>query len=95
MKRDDIARACRENDQIVDEGGKVPDVLGALGADEHGVLYVAEQRALRMVIHLRGGKMPVERESVLASPADLAAFAAVWLDGFAAGLRAGTARGLS
>lgn len=95
-----LGDAAWDNDALADEGHSAPSVLTTLGADPDDTVRVAHQRALRMVLIQRGdvwarevnraayekraGRVKLTKEE----HRTVMMFAAVWLDGVCAGLRA-------
>ena len=80
-----LARACRENDALADDGETKASLLPELGFEPDDVDYVAIQRALRMyavfkgtnALKLRLADIPAEDRLLIQG------FAAAWIDGLA------------
>lgn len=89
LNRDDIARACRHNDAIVEESGDLPGFFTERDVDFDGLTYLAEQRALRVAMILDGQDPNPSRPRAISLPPHLNAlmpmFASLFIDGFAAG----------
>lgn len=100
---DAITAAVWANDSRADEGLDLPAIFKMLGVDESAASYIAEQRALRIVMLQRGEwtAMSAERirrdayeqifRKVKLTPREqglIAVMATLWLDGFAAGVHA-------
>lgn len=91
IDRDDIARAARNADALAEEIG-LADFIARHDIDLDGLLYVCNQRALRLGLIAEGrnpnpspGK-PVGIDLKPETERLLPTFAAAWLDGFLAGL---------
>lgn len=96
-----IADAVWANDALADEGHELNEILAMLGLDVQDVMRIADQRALRAVLTQRGDvavarmkRDAYERYSrdVLLNERERATqmfLMAVWMDAFAAGVRAG------
>lgn len=96
--KDLLAKSCRENDDLADNGTPLEKSLPTLGFDSDDVSYVAIQRSLRMyaVLKGRGVKSLTMTDLRQASPEDrmlITAFAAAWTDGLACASRALDAEG--
>jgi len=102
ITRQDLARAAWDNDAVADEspGQGIPNVAHKVNTTAGAVVYVAQQRALRMVISSRG---PEEAKRISdqayaneISIEDLSeeeveravAYQAVWIDACFTGMRA-------
>lgn len=86
--KDDIAHAIASADAIVEEHGDLGTYWRQRNVDIHGLAYVAEQRGLRAVMMLRGENPNVRKPTPIALSERerqmMAAFAASFMDGFAA-----------
>jgi hypothetical protein len=95
ITKDQLAAACRAQDNLADIGTAMGDILKQRGIDPADALYVAEQRALRMVLVLENRLKEVDQTKL--SPVSLSArerkvqaqFATIWLDGLVAGVKTG------
>jgi hypothetical protein len=88
---DDIARAARYADALAEEIG-FEAVFARFDLDKDGLLYMQEQRALRMAMIHEGRdprrlsrSQPVSVQLRPASRRLMPAFGAAWLDGFLTG----------
>lgn len=89
---DDLAKACRENDDLAEQNG-LEAAVAAVGADLIDTVRVAEQRAIRAALHANGTVLSPDRrfQAVDISPMEQAEFTrliSATLDGIAIGLRA-------
>ena len=91
LERSDIARIVRQLDDAAEAAGEIDTLLRLLGADPAAVLYVAEQRAIRIDL-IESGRPPVRAnepvEVRIASSKGFHYATLAWIDGFAAGLKA-------
>lgn len=92
IDRQQLARACRDNDFDA-EHGEMEEVLRRQGFTPDDAAYVSLQRALRMYGVMMGSDASKLTLADLheSSPKDLrliSALAAAWTDGLAAGARA-------
>lgn len=81
--------AC-QNDEGVENSG-FEKTIRSLSVDQQGLLYVAEQRALRMILNERGQTMPDKKIGVLLTPEEqrrLSIYTAICVDGILIGVRA-------
>ncbi len=85
LSKAELASACRQNDAAPN----LDEVATACGIDVAGLMYVSEQRALRMVLGRTFG--PGEVNVFRLSPQQrelLGKLQAMWVDGACAALRA-------
>ena len=91
VSREVLASVVTDNDRRAERRGTTV-VLQGLGFDPGGAAYVAEQRALRAVLAMRGPLPDTSRPFAVALSSEehrlLTAMASVWLDGLAAGAAA-------
>jgi hypothetical protein len=97
FNRADLAASVSKNDAIVDAGGSLVGLLEKLLVEPPAAFYVAEQRALRIGA-LHSGISPAILRRAAAEGAAvkltkrqrelMPIYAAAWLDGLAAGIRA-------
>jgi hypothetical protein len=95
IKKEQLAAAVRAADNLADIGTSMGDILKQRGIDPTDALFVAEQRALRMVLVLENRLKEVDQTRL--SPVSLSArerkvqaqFASIWLDGLLAGVKTG------
>lgn len=83
-----LKEACRAHDNAVDLGASFEDVVAKRGLSAKDVMYVAEQRALRMILAMRG--IAVSSEPIRLSKVEvdiLASFASMWMDGLSVGIK--------
>jgi hypothetical protein len=90
ITREQLAAACRAHDNAIDIGEGVHDIWKKRGANARDVTYVAQQRALRLILSMRGETLDMTRLSdVKLSPIELNLYerlAAAWMDGLAVGI---------
>lgn len=79
-----LSEAVCSVDKYAGTGKTVADVLDDAHFDADSLIYMARQRARRMLAHAKGGD--VANEQMVAS------LAAVWIDGCLAGLKVGDER---
>lgn len=91
IDKDDIAKACADNDNTVEGHDKFESVLDELGIEYEGMAYVAQQRAMRFIYHLKG-RNPVPPSMVYELTEEeleqVKKFMVMFIDGFAGGVRA-------
>lgn len=95
ITRQQLLDACRTADNAVDFGVDFEEMWRRQGVDVKDVAYVAEQRGLRMLCHMRGQAMPATPAEVVVSETErnlIVTLAAMWMDGLAMGLRVAGAR---
>lgn len=93
ITRDKLNAACRAHDNAADTGATLPEILAKRGVDVKDAMYVAEQRALRIVLHTSGRPAPdptkLTRVELSAQEQHLlAVLMSTWIDGFAVGIKA-------
>lgn len=98
-----ISDAAWANDALADEGHELPEILRILGIDLEGAFHAAQQRGLRAMLMSRGDATVAQMKrdayeryarTIALTPAEAVAmstYAALWLDAFAAGVRAAQA----
>lgn len=88
---DDLGVASRDNDSQAENEG-LEAVLSELGIGKTGVLYVAEQRALRVILINRGLPFDFKKMSAVRLTRMERGLStlleSVWIDGFTTGIRA-------
>jgi hypothetical protein len=86
--KDEIAEACRYADALAEEHQDLPAYWRERGVDIDGLTYVAMQRGLRVVMMLRGENPNLSQPTrINLKPEEVrmqAAFATIFMDGFAA-----------
>lgn len=90
LKTDDFARACRETDDISLEPNAIEILCNALNIDQNALIYVAQQRALRLVLHLRN-EAPIPHQPISMTPEEeqlYNKFSATWIDAALISLKA-------
>src|SRR5687768_1332791 len=90
MTSDQLSAACRENDLRADLGG-FPSAAKSLGVDPEDLLYIAEQRAMRLVMKRWGIEIPTVKREIQFNSLQLEEIkllTAASADGIAIGLRA-------
>lgn len=91
---DPLMLAARYNDADAEDHGTIQAVIERLGMDFDEVVYVAEQRALRLVLLRRGRLDELSRTEFQRLPmteferAEVEALTTLYLDGIALGWRA-------
>ena len=91
ITKDKLADAVRAIDNLADVGVGFEDALRKRGFDPAAVTYVAEQRALRMVLIAQGRSPelePMTARGISFSARErqmIAQFATAWIDGLLAG----------
>lgn len=91
--KDQLAEIVRNHDALAEEHGLSSEWWGErFDVDDRGLMYVAMQRALRVVMLRKGLNINVQEPTrVMLTPneiTDQGQFAAIFLDGFAAGMEA-------
>lgn len=92
ITKEQIAAACRAHDNAADMGESMPEILAKRGIDARDAIYVAEQRALRLVLLASGRPMPdpTRMSQVALSASERKMFTqltVMWLDGLAVGVK--------
>lgn len=94
ITKDQLADACRAMDNLADAGESFADILDRRGIiSTNDALYVAQQRALRIILLLRPhGKVPISLEptQVKLNRAEHTLYMQLvmaWIDGLAVGLK--------
>lgn len=97
-----MAEAARANDGLAEQQQSIEAVLDECGWHREAVVYLAQQRAMRMLMSSAPGGAEALREfarkfqpSIVAGMdnREIAAVAAVWTDGFCNAARAANLRG--
>ncbi len=91
ITKEQLADACRAHDNAADTGTTLPEALSKRGVETNAAVYVADQRALRMVLGMRGEASTASRRVMLSQEEEklMMRFAAMWLDGLVVGLKCG------
>lgn len=92
IKKEQLSDACRAHDNAADRGELFPSILSKRGVDARDAVYVAEQRALRMILEMRGDPVPgllAPMPIQLTAEEDklLMKLATAWLDGLVVGMK--------
>ncbi len=91
IDKDQLAAACCTNDRGTDHLGlTVAQLVTQLDVVFAGAHYVGEQRAMRLLLHLRGEKQPDGWKKIQFSQSELVLLkhlTAFWIDGLTCGLR--------
>lgn len=90
ITKDQLSAACRAHDNASDTGTSFEEILQRRGVNAKDAAYVAEQRALRMILAMRGQDAPMQFAAIRLTPDEeklLMKLAAAWMDGLAVGLK--------
>lgn len=93
IRRIDISQAVCDQDSVLEETHDLPPFVARLGIELDGLMAVAEQRALRVCMHMDGidpSRWDKRERSIHLSSGTaklLPTFSALWLDAFVAGVQ--------
>jgi hypothetical protein len=105
LTKSTIADAVWASDALADEGHSLPEIVRMANISFEDAMYVAQQRALRIILMQRGDAAVAQMKRdayeqysrtvklARSEGAQQALLATIWLDAFTAGVRAANATG--